>query len=517
MKITRGLSALAIGAVLVSQFGLSVSAAQWQKTGFQDVPAYNVGIVNQNDFRLSDAQITSTNPNLKYSPSKWTMFSYGGTSMAPVLYWEGSIAVGQTVTVDGSITALWPNRAITENGDLCDVELTMSNISFNNNSPDTVVDPNIAANSGANHDLFAFRASPAWNSASYDATIRILDHNTHAPIQGEMLMAFFDLDTPDSNLEYSTDASNSEPVPYTEQIGIVDGILSDIYTTPDTLLFVNDSGTRIWGSQMIANDTDPLSEAMFVVNSAGFTFNWRGTGCGTLIFATPEQFTITSHADPGGSITPTQDVFWKSNRTFRTTADEGYYIRSIIVDGQEIPLGDNRKNNTYRFTGVTDNHNIVARFGRLPRLTLNKTTDSQTVKVGDTIEYEITVTNPDQTEDAIGYLITDTLGAGLSYVSDDAGGVQNGQTISWRRTIPAGQSLTIRVRAIVTDEARERVVNAASVTDPDGNEVARQEVENPLEVTNPNTNDSFTGLTAMAVIATSFTAFGLYAFSRRRA
>ncbi len=69
---------------------------------------------------------------------------------------------------------------------------------------------------------------------------------------------------------------------------------------------------------------------------------------------------------------------------------------------------------------------------------------------GETLTYTITLAN--QTLAPVpGFALTDTLGAGLSFVSTDNGGVNAGQTTTWTGlTIPASGSLVVTVRANVT-------------------------------------------------------------------
>lgn len=77
---------------------------------------------------------------------------------------------------------------------------------------------------------------------------------------------------------------------------------------------------------------------------------------------------------------------------------------------------------------------------------------------GETLTYAVTVTNPGALP-VTGYAVTDTLGAGLQFVSASHGGVNGGATTNWTGlTIPAGGSLVLTERALVASP-----VTAASV------------------------------------------------------
>ena len=72
---------------------------------------------------------------------------------------------------------------------------------------------------------------------------------------------------------------------------------------------------------------------------------------------------ITSSAGPNGSISPLGSVVvsYGGNQTFTITANSGYIIDHILIDG--IPIGIV---NTYTFSNVTTNHSIATSFVVLP-------------------------------------------------------------------------------------------------------------------------------------------------------
>ncbi|MEZ5438984.1 MAG: hypothetical protein R3F12_11630 [Lysobacteraceae bacterium] len=74
-------------------------------------------------------------------------------------------------------------------------------------------------------------------------------------------------------------------------------------------------------------------------------------------------------------------------------------------------------------------------------------------EAGETLVYTITLTNSGGT--AASFDLTDTLGAGLTYVSSSNGGVNAGQTTTWTSlAVPANGSLLVTVTAAWTARCR---------------------------------------------------------------
>lgn len=78
-------------------------------------------------------------------------------------------------------------------------------------------------------------------------------------------------------------------------------------------------------------------------------------------FMTPatQNYTITSSAGPGGSITPagTQTFSQGNNQNYTITPDNCYQISDVLVDGNSIGAAA-----SYTFTNINANHTIVASF-----------------------------------------------------------------------------------------------------------------------------------------------------------
>ena len=74
-----------------------------------------------------------------------------------------------------------------------------------------------------------------------------------------------------------------------------------------------------------------------------------------------QKYTITATAGEGGSITPNGDVSVKegASQTFAITADNGYEIADVLVDGSSVGAVE-----TYTFDEVKANHTITVSFNK---------------------------------------------------------------------------------------------------------------------------------------------------------
>ncbi len=112
--------------------------------------------------------------------------------------------------------------------------------------------------------------------------------------------------------------------------------------------------------------SDPLPNKIDIVYSENL---WRGTNAAliaTLLLGTQTGvpvdvpiYTIFASASAGGMISETGpvQVLFGADKTFTISANFGYSIANITVDGIPYP-----PSTTYTFTNVTQNHNIVAMF-----------------------------------------------------------------------------------------------------------------------------------------------------------
>ena len=113
-------------------------------------------------------------------------------------------------------------------------------------------------------------------------------------------------------------------------------------------------------SSLMVDGVDQLSQ---VVNNT-YTFE-NVTADHTIVATFDSEIVITATAGNGGSIDPAGQVSVGAgaNATFTVTADEGYIISSVLVDGTEqITDAVVRTTYNYTFNNVTTSHTIAASF-----------------------------------------------------------------------------------------------------------------------------------------------------------
>ena len=106
--------------------------------------------------------------------------------------------------------------------------------------------------------------------------------------------------------------------------------------------------------------------------------------------------------------------------------------------------------------GTIINHNYV------PKIIVTKTTDVTSARIGDQITYTVTATNTGKAA-VKDYKVTDTMGTGLQYVSDDSNGVYDAatNTVVWTSSIGIGETVTYHITCLVTKSAVDSVTNTA--------------------------------------------------------
>jgi parallel beta-helix repeat protein len=79
---------------------------------------------------------------------------------------------------------------------------------------------------------------------------------------------------------------------------------------------------------------------------------------------TQKQFTITSSAEDGGTISPLGEtvVNWGENKSFDITTNDGYLISEVKVDGTLLEDFNPTETYNYRFNDIQANHTIKASF-----------------------------------------------------------------------------------------------------------------------------------------------------------
>lgn len=161
-------------------------------------------------------------------------------------------------------------------------------------------------------------------------------------------------------------SSNFTTVSYNVTFNVTDGTNS-IEGASVTLNGVGTQTTNSSGQTVFANVTP--NTYSYSISKAGFV---TGTGSVTLLNASitenktlsVQTFTITASAGEHGSIDPSGavSVNYGTNRAFAATANTGYHILALTVDGSGVTEAAGETTYTYTFNNVVDNHTIAATF-----------------------------------------------------------------------------------------------------------------------------------------------------------
>jgi uncharacterized repeat protein (TIGR01451 family) len=149
---------------------------------------------------------------------------------------------------------------------------------------------------------------------------------------------------------------------------------------------------------------------------------------------------------------------------------------------------------------------------------IKRLTTAGTIHVGDTVTFELGVTDFGPS-DATGVTVTDTLPAGLTYVSNDCGATFASPTLTWNIGALAATTISAVCNITATVNQAGTIVNVATVTgnEPDptpANNVATAAVTTSTSIAEVPTLDSL-GLAALAILLAASAALALR--RRRRA
>ena len=84
---------------------------------------------------------------------------------------------------------------------------------------------------------------------------------------------------------------------------------------------------------------------------------------------TAPAYTLAASAGEHGAITETATVTQGDSKAFAVTADSGYVISTLTVDGSSVPAAANQSTYTYTFSNVTAAHTIAATFIQVHTIT----------------------------------------------------------------------------------------------------------------------------------------------------
>ncbi|MEA3313295.1 MAG: SBBP repeat-containing protein [Caldisericota bacterium] len=169
------------------------------------------------------------------------------------------------------------------------------------------------------------------------------------------ITALFEINT--YTITASVSGTNGTVSPLVQTVNY--GSNASVIITPDTgchIASVTDNGADVTGSVVDnGNDTYTYTTAAVIENHD------------VVVMFAINTFTITATANSNGSMSPSGSITvnYGDSQTFIITADIGYMINQVIVDGSLIkPI---RK--TYTFNNVISNHTITATFVKIPDTT----------------------------------------------------------------------------------------------------------------------------------------------------
>jgi photosystem II stability/assembly factor-like uncharacterized protein len=231
----------------------------------------------------------------------------------------------------------------------------------------------------------------SWTSIKFDIP------NTHISQLAAMGTKLFLV-----TLESGVFVSNDNGMNWTQDSSGLEKV--NCFLTTNNLLWAGTDSNGVYLSQ-------DIGQTWISVNS-GLPANtriWSLTESGNNIFAgtiegiwriNPEDindFTITSSASEGGTISPEGDisVYETGSQAFTITPVLGYKIGDVLVDGVSAGTVD-----SYTFSNVKENHTISVIFAEAPIYTITASTEaggtispSGTIQVSETWSKEFTITS----------------------------------------------------------------------------------------------------------------------------
>jgi uncharacterized repeat protein (TIGR01451 family) len=161
-----------------------------------------------------------------------------------------------------------------------------------------------------------------------------------------------------------------------------------------------------------------------------------------------------------------------------------------------------------------------------PQLSIALTDNTDAVTVGAALTYTIVVTNLGA-DDVSGLVVNQSVPAGVTFVSADAGGALAGLSVGWLVDIAAGAQTTLTtamtVETMSTTDARLASVSCA-LTAPTAAPTVCASDSDALPLASPEASSAQSGLSSgilvpvaiAIVIVLALLAFGVFALRRRR-
>ena len=372
-RIAPGFAAcIACAAIILLSPHAAHAQTTLHKDGFSNVPAQYIVLDNLD---VSKATLNTSNPAFAKANVK---NAFGDGLTYPSIVW--SIPKDGATSVTSPFSIRFPNAGYdTTDGSRVDLVLSCVRLEtkiLNNRTAGATnicIIYNCAPIGATNHEgVFLSNVTKSGEGIIYALRqtydVRIYKTGTTTTTSHPLLCYVTDLDTPDA-----TGSTNSYSGAYAEGINLISGYGSDTYIASNTLIVPENSNMRFHGSDY--DEETEKSAVAFTLNAAGGRIAWTAgnAGCATLLFRSYVK-QIQASSGTGGAMTAsgtntriapgesvTENVGWRTNKTYTITPSTGYKIASIKVDGKAIAITDSAKQ-TYTFSNVKANHTIAATY-----------------------------------------------------------------------------------------------------------------------------------------------------------
>lgn len=346
-------------------------AATLHRTSVYDIDAQEVLFDSDNILYEKKYQFSTTNPDFVRNEA-WLPYN---NAMRPDKPTEDMIIYTKPVVgeekIDGTLTFFWENVGQDAKGNRIDIEIVVDNISLRYYGLTTDRDYAKAPIAGTAQltESFYAHAGLLWES-SLDFHFYAYKTGTREAVSGWLRSGVKDLDIPSYSDDYAGD--------WCESLELLDGCGEDVYvngedTDETCILDIRPNDAGIPNMKYYPTARDELDTYMtglsFSLSADGGSFRWRsGSMGGTMLMCPFSSFEIESIAYTGGAISPSgmHTIGWKNTPEYEISADTGYKISSIKVDGEEVFTGEDLLTFSYKFSPVIANHKIEAFFEPFP-------------------------------------------------------------------------------------------------------------------------------------------------------
>ena len=339
--------------------------------------------------------------------------SFKDVAARQVLTYNKQLEIGEH-EISGSVVFKWDKKAVLKDGTLCDVTMTLDNLTIKNKSKITRPVA-LLANSTNGKTIWMWSASAQQEKAAselpaskisfinfgvgYDIQFTITKAGTDEKVNKNTVLGFSDIDVDDRTGDTKTYINDDgTPAKYAEGIILKKGVNDNIHTLVDNYLLISDTtygnNTRFTGTQPTTGTEEERKAGLrTLVNASDFKYRWTGSYCGTAIgFADPNIVeTTTSGEYPNNvTITPTdKEVLWKEDKKIEIKPDTGYQLSKVTVDGSSVSISSLTNNNgtyTYTFNDVIENHTIDVQVTKVPHtLLVHHYKEGTTTKLGNDV------------------------------------------------------------------------------------------------------------------------------------